>query len=124
MIYSISTSGNVRRAGGIPHEREFLMWKSRLSTEEYSKVREEIEARIADNDINTSSWLLSPTWESSPLDTYLYQKACCKNEDAAALFGGLIVWDILEQREDAWAFGRYEIRGQKIRGLTYFKIRT
>ena len=46
----------------------------------------------------------------------------CQDEGEAAKFFGLILWRVMmERREEAWCFGRYEKDEIPIEGLTYFR---
>jgi hypothetical protein len=70
--------------------------------------------------VDTSSWIPGADWTGTVFQP-IYE-ACGEDENAAALFFGLLVWQVVMDREDCWSFGRYEKEGIPIRGMTYFRI--
>lgn len=120
MLYSIDdTSAPITN---IPHEKEFLRWRSRLSDEEYAAIEAELESRVGNGDVLTSSWVPGSDWTGTPFDP-IYTKACEFDEVSAGLCFGLFVWVFMQRHPAAWSFGRYQKDGVDIRGLTYFQIR-
>lgn len=109
----------------IPHEKNFRRWRSRLSEPEFEAIAAAINALIeeapADRQMLTSSWIPGNDWSGTVYDP-IYQKACDQNPEESGLCFGLFVWVILQQRPEAWAFGRDEKDGVPIRGLTYFRV--
>lgn len=77
--------------------------------------------RIDDKDIETSSWIPGAEWKGT-VYWPIFEKACSRNVDSAARFFGLIVWDVVMKHPDSWSFGRYELDGTPIEGMTYFRI--
>ncbi len=105
----------------IPHENDFNVWKSRLTDVEMRAIKNHINSLVDGNEVRTSSWLPGDDWSNTPLHA-IYEKACKENEAASGLCFGLFVWEVMMEREEDWAFGRYEKDGIPIKGLTYFKI--
>jgi len=118
MIYSLDTQSYIHT---IPHRREFNTWRSRLSNEEYNTIVNELNNRIEGGEIHTSSWIPGSDWTGTVFQP-IYEKACRHDIEAAGKFFGLILWSVLLERDDVWAFGRYEKDGIPIEGLTYFKL--
>ena len=118
MLISVDTGKEVTR---IPHRRDFDEWKSRLTVEEYEAIVDELDSRIEGGEVHTSSWIPGADWGGTVFQP-IYEKACNKNPNAAALFYGLILWDAMMRREDRWGYGRFDLNGRDLRGLTYFKL--
>jgi hypothetical protein len=109
----------------IPHEKDFRRWRRGLSDLQYDAITAELNDRIdnalADKQILTSSWIPGHDWSGTVFEP-IYVNACDENADESGLCFGLFLWVALQQREEAWAFGRYEKNGVPIRGLTYFRV--
>ena len=118
MLYSIESKSEIT---SIPHAQDYKQWRSRLTDAEYAAIVAELDSRVEGTEVQTSSWIPGADWTGTVFQP-IYEKACWRDEDAAARFFGLIVWDVFMQHDDWWAFGRYEKDGIPIRGLTYFKI--
>ncbi|MEW6425434.1 MAG: hypothetical protein AB1523_11965 [Bacillota bacterium] len=118
MLFSIESQSYIR---DIPHRKEFEIWRSRLTDEEYQAIVDELNNRIESGEIHTSSWIPGSDWTGTVFQP-IYEKACRYDKEAAAKFFGLIVWAVLLEHDDVWAFGRYEKDGVSIEGLTYFKL--
>jgi hypothetical protein len=101
MLYSTNSN---KRVTTIPYEREY-----------------KLGAKIGNTDIQTSSWMPGHDWSNTVFDP-IYSKACNCDYDQAAQFFGLLVWEVFLNHPDCWAFGRYELDGIPIQGLTYFKV--
>lgn len=105
----------------VPHLGEFDLWRARLSDAEYRAIAANLNARIDGSEIHTSSWMPGADWSSTVFQP-IYEKACRRNQESAAKFFGLILWAVLLERDDVWAFGRYEKDGMPIAGMTYFRL--
>lgn len=119
MLYSIDTQSYIKN---IPHKRDYLFWINKLSPDELQAIKNELNRRIREEDIHTSSWIPGADWRGTVFHP-IYEKACCSDEKAAGMCFGLILWDVLMERENVWGFGRYEKGGVPIKGITYFLIR-
>ena len=117
MLYTIDREP----IGYIPHERDYNLWRNRLSDSQYQAIVEELNRRIDKGEIHTSSWMPGPEWANTVFWP-IYETACNNNEDLAGLCFGLFLWVVMMERPEAWAFGRYEKDSIPIRGLTYFRI--
>lgn len=120
MLYSIETGDKIE---GIPHAHTYDLWRTRLSDVEYQAIYDTLAARIDDSQIETSSWIPGSDWTGTVFQP-IYEKACRYDERAAAKFFGLILWQVVRDHPDAWAFGRYKLGDTPIDGLTYFRIDT
>lgn len=105
----------------IPHGKDFCRWVGQLSQPEYEAIVAELNTRIDGDEIHTSSWIPGNDWSDTVYDP-IYRKACEFDEVESGKCFGLFVWIVLQQRQDVWAFGRYEKDGIPMRGLTYFKL--
>jgi hypothetical protein len=120
MLYSIDSASEIN---SIPRSRlrDFEIWRGRLTDDEYRAILDELHRRIEGTEVQTSSWIPGADWSGTVFHP-IYEKACLEDEDAAAKFFGLIVWDAFMRHPDWWSFGRYEKDGIPIQGMTYFKI--
>ena len=118
MIYSLDSREYIKN---IPHRKEYDIWRSRMSVQEYAAIIAALNARIEADEIVTSSWIPGSDWTGTVYEP-IYSKACCMHENHAAMFFGLLVWEVVLNREDVWSFGRYEKSGVPIEGMTYFKL--
>jgi hypothetical protein len=119
MLISIDTG---RPINYIPHKKEYEIWKSRLTQEQFEVIRAELDRRIEGGEVHTSSWIPGENWTGTVFEP-IYEVACRRNVEAAALCFGLILWEVMMRRPENWSFGRYEKNGIPIKGLTYFQVR-
>jgi hypothetical protein len=118
MLYSI-TSGN--RISNIAHGQDYAAWRRGLSDDEHRKILMELDSLIEGTEIQTSTWIPVNDWSDTVFHP-IWERACGRNETASAKFSGLLVWETFIRRPDWWAFGRYELDGVPIEGLTYLRI--
>jgi len=118
MLYSLDRMEEVK---SIPHEQEFKVWISRLSPRDMKAIKDELNRRISKGEVHTSSWMPGHDWSGTPF-LPIWDKACLRNVDAAAKCFGLILWQVMMERPEAWSFGRYALNNIKIEGMTYFQI--
>ena len=87
----------------IPHRQEYKMWKSWLNREEFKAIFEELNCRVSGGEVQTSSWIPGRDWTGTVYQP-LYD--ACQNEETAAKFFGLILWEVMTRRKgEAWCFG-------------------
>ena len=116
MLYSIVSHKYIDK---LPHKKEFDSWMKNLPAYDYQKIVEELNDKIDESDINTSSWIPGNNWTGTVYEPIYH--ACGDNKEASGLFFGLILFNLLMKRQDAvWGFGHYEKNGVPIRGTTYF----
>lgn len=107
----------------VPHAAEYRSWREaldRIDPHAYERVHDELDHRFDVREVDTSSWIPGSDWTGTPFQPIFH--ACGEDETAAALFFGLLVWQVVMDREDCWSFGRYEKEGIPIKGMTYFRI--
>ena len=118
MLYSVDTQRYVKT---LPHQKDFDVWRKRLTETEYQDVCDEITKHFDESEVNTSSWIPGHDWSGTPYGPLF--RACNNNKESSGLFFGQIVFKLLMERPDAvWGFGRYEKDGMPIKGITYFLI--
>lgn len=118
VLYSIDSGKYVT---SVPHKKEFEKWMKNLSIADYSKIEDTLNAKIDQNDINTAGWLPGHDWTGTVFEP-IYN-ACGKNVTQAGMFFGLIVFELLMNRQDrVWGFGRFEKDGKQITSMTYFTL--
>jgi len=119
MLYSIDTGEYIHY---VPHEKDFCLWRGRLSDDEYNAICTELNALISGDEIHTSSWIPGDDWTGTVYDP-IYKKACLHNPETSGLCFGLFLWVAIQNHPDVWGFGRYEKNGVPISGMTYFRLR-
>ncbi|UCE66755.1 MAG: hypothetical protein JSU85_01710 [Candidatus Zixiibacteriota bacterium] len=118
MLYS---TGQNREITYIPHERDYNLWRGRLSEDEYRAIIDELNNRIDSDEVHTSSWIPGSDWTDTVFQP-IYEKACNYDERLSGKCFGLFLWVVMMNRPEFWAFGRYEKDGIPIEGLTYFRV--
>lgn len=107
----------------IPHEGEYRTWRNaldRVDPNAYQRIHDALTDRFSGSKIETSSWVPGSHWQDTPwFPIYL---AVGQDENQSGLFFGLLVWQVVMDHPESWAFGKYELNGSPIRGLTYFRI--
>ena len=123
MLMALNSIDPFRQITQIPHQSKFDAWCFRLSAEQIESVRNALRnmIEIDNKEIHTSSWMPGSNWEDTVWQP-IYTDACQYDENGSGLCFGLFVWEAFLEHPDAWSFGRYEIDGLPIRGLTYFRI--
>ena len=119
MLFSIDHTEQITT---VPHEDEFKKWISRLSPVEMHAIKRDLNRRLNREKIVTSSWIPGHNWSGTPY-LPIWDKACMRNPDAAAKCFGLILWEVVMEHPEAWAFGRYSRKNIPIEGMTYFRIK-
>ena len=118
MLYSIDTGKYVTC---IPHKTDFNKWMKNLSEDDYNKIADVLNEKIDQNDVNTAGWLPGHDWTGTVYEP-IYE-ACGRNVVKSGMFFGLIVFDLLMNREDkVWGVGRFEKDGKQIASITYFVL--
>ena len=118
MLFSIDTDSYVTK---IPHKADYDRWRKGMSDSEYQAIYDELNSRITESEIETSSWIPGNDWTGTVYEP-IYDKAGQYNEESAARFFGLILWHVVMEHDDVWSFGRYKLGDIPIEGLTYFRI--
>jgi hypothetical protein len=120
MLFTIEGNGSVRQVTSLPHEADFRLWRARLSDADYNAIIADLNCRVGGKQIETSSWIPGADWRGTPFLPIWY--ACSQDFDASRKFFGLIVWQVMMDRPESWSFGRYDVNGRQIEGMTYFRI--
>ena len=118
MLYSVETANYVKK---LPYKKDFDRWMSNLNPVDYKGICDELNSRIDGSEINTSNWIPGSEWTGTVYEPIF--KACGYNKGLSGLFFGLILFELLMNRQDTvWGFGKYEKDGVPIKGITYFVI--
>ena len=120
MLFSIEE----RQITGIPRrrQREFRVWRSNLADEDYERVVEAINEYVDAVPLNrpfVSSHIPGRNWEGSIYEP-LYL-ACGQSEEQSGWFFGLIVWQVMIDRPEAWMFKLADKEGEGVLGTTYWQ---
>ena len=119
MLFDPKLNGN--KIYSIPHSSEYEAWKSRLTKEQFQAVFDELDSRVSEGDVHTSSWMPGRDWSHTVFQP-IYDQACGQDKESAAMCFGLILWEVMMKRPEAWSFGRYPRNGIEIKGMTYFRL--
>ena len=120
MLYSVP---DLKRIDEVPHRADYNRWRAeldRIDPGAFLIIHRELDLRFQNREVDTSSWIPGADWRNTSFQP-IYE-ACQQDPNSAALFFGLIVWQVVMDRDDCWSFGRYEKGGVPIRGMTYFRI--
>ena len=95
------------------HRDFFSVCKSRLSEEEYQAMVDELNKIIQEKldnkeDVIVSSFIPGSDWSDTVWEP-IYTKACGYDEEYSAQFFGLLVAQVLIDREEKWYFIRQDI---------------
>jgi hypothetical protein len=123
MLYAIESDGP-KKISKIPHETDFYdPCRARLTREQFQTMYDALFQRIdpTAQEVYTSSWIPGRNWEGTPFQP-IFDAACGMSVEAAAKFFGILLWQVVIDRPEAWGFGRYEKDGTPIEGMTYFRL--
>ncbi len=95
MLYSIKTGKYVEQ---MKRDEEFRKWRAKLSDQDYQKIVEALNDIFDQSEINTAGWIPRHDWIGTVYEP-IYE-ACGKNVIEAGMFFGLIVFDLLMNRND------------------------
>lgn len=103
------------------HREFYDACKSRLSDDEFNHMIIElnhiVEGNIENKDgVVVSSFIPGSDWSDTVWDP-IYSKACLCDEEHSAQFFGLLVCQVLIDRDEKWYFLKQDIA----RGMIYFK---
>jgi hypothetical protein len=118
MLVNMNTGNTESR---MPHLNDYRRWTGRLSSDELAAIRFELNRRIDGGAVHTSSWMPGEDWRGTVFQP-IWETACQRNKKTAALCFGLILWQTMMDRPEKWGYGRYEMKGIPIEGLTYFEL--
>ncbi|MBF6571660.1 MAG: hypothetical protein IVW54_22675 [Candidatus Binataceae bacterium] len=118
MLWDIDRNQEI---GTIPHPDGWKALSERLDPAEFQAIIDELNSKIDGSKIQTSSWMPGADWTGTAYQA-IYEKAARFDTQLAAKLFGLMVWYTFMQRDEYWAFGRFEKDGVPIEGLTYFRV--
>ena len=118
MLYSPDT---LKPITSVPHKESFDRWKAKIEVGKYQAIKDELNNRLTEGKVHTSSWIPGSNWMGTVFEP-IYTEACSFNEEASALFFGLILWEVMMENANDWSFGRYSVGKVPIEGMTYFQI--
>jgi len=103
------------------HKDFFDASKSRLSDEEYKAMTDELNTIVQKSiddkiKIVVSSFIPGSDWSNTVWDA-IYSKACGYDEEFSAKFFGLLLCQVLINREETWFFIKQDVA----RGMIYFR---
>ncbi len=103
------------------HVPEWRARRVRLGDAQWQEISDELNRRIDGAEVHTARWIPGRDWNGTVFQA-IHDVACGGNTEAAALYFGLAVWQVIRERPERWSFGRYEKDGIPIRSLTYFRL--
>ncbi len=107
----------------IPYEETNMKIINKLADADkeaiYKNLNEQIDQSVSKKEgILTSSWIPGKNWSGTVFQPIYI--ACNKNDTRAGMIFGVILFDVFMKRPEKWYYGRYQLNGEDIRGLTYF----
>lgn len=120
MLYSVP---DLNKIDNVSHASDYRHWRAELDRTDpgaYTRIHEWLDSRFTTREVDTSGWIPGADWTGTVFEPIYW--ACRENPEVAALFFGLLVWQVVMDRDDCWSFGRYEKEGVPIRSMTYFRI--
>jgi len=123
MLVTIKNDGSVEPITTQARDEHFRQWMRQLPAAQFERISVALNEHIeqqGQGEIVTSSWIPGSDWSGTPYQPI--RDAVGDDEDLARFFFGLIVWRVMMDRPETWAFGRYpQMEGDTI-GLTYFSV--
>ena len=104
----------------VPYEDEFHNFMSRLADAEVASIKAELNRTIDGAGIYRAEWMRGKNWSGTPFQSF-YEIAADRNDELAARFFGLIVWQIFKERHDRWKCYQFEM-GERIGRWNYFRV--
>ena len=130
-LYTASDRKNAITA--VPHRLLLTGWKNKLQSLELRAIKFELDRLIEikkGREICTANWLsreLSPhgrvLWENSPLK-HIWEKACQRDPRQTCWCFGLLLWEHMMNRSDAWRVERADLDEVPIAGTSYVRFRS
>lgn len=117
MLFDLMTK---KQVAAVPFERDFNIWRSRLSAAELEAIDAWIDAKIEGTEINTAGWMPGSDWTGTPLEP-IYAKSAQRNQELAGKAFGLFVYARFIAHPEEWVSGRFELNGRDIGSRTYFR---
>src|SRR3954454_25085175 len=90
----------------VPHRRDYDVWKHRLSPPKLAKIIRKLNTMIDGDEVHTSSWMPGRNWIGTAFQP-IWEKACLKNDEAAAKCFGLILWEVMMEHPEDWSFRKF-----------------
>lgn len=103
------------------NQKDWKIWRGRLSDCEFEKICDEIEKKIDDdiannNDVQVSGWIPGNNWENTVYDP-IWSKACGKSfQQSGWCFGNIVWWIMINRRQETWTF----LKQDHISSMIYF----
>jgi len=112
----------------VPHRLLLAGWKSRLNPLELQAIEIELERLVRvtkRREIQTAHWLartISPYgrihWDNSSL-MHIWEKACQRDSKQTCWCFGLLLWEHMMNRPDAWHVEQGDLDDAPMAGTTY-----
>jgi len=130
-LYAASDRKNLVNA--VPHRLLLDGWKSRLEALELRAIEFELDRLVrskASGEIRTAAWLparLSPygrmSWDQTPL-MRIWENVCQRDPKQTCWCFGLLLWEHMMARPDAWRVERADLGEMPLAGTTYRRCRS
>ena len=121
MLYSTDTMSYMKE-GYVPHAAGYRVWRARVKPDDLQRIKDTLNEKMDGSEIQVSSWIPGNDWRGTVYQP-LYE-ATMLDEEQAALFFGLVLWETLMERDDVWGFVKWEpaFHGDKARCMVYWKL--
>jgi hypothetical protein len=125
MLVTIRANGTIEPVTTQTHDRQYRQLTQVLPPTEFQAIcdalNEYINHHEGRDEIVTASWI-PVDWIHTPYRP-IYE-AVSRDWETACFVFGLIVWRVMMDRPETWAFGRCPRKMDEVIGLTYFRIST
>jgi hypothetical protein len=109
----------------VPFQRDFRLWKGRMTATEIADVKNEIHRMLHSGEVHTTSWMPGSDWNGTPFQI-IFEKGTRHSFAQAAMCFGLFVNECVLERcqnfDERWGFKHCEKDGYPIKGRTYFRL--
>jgi len=113
MLFNLSQ----QKIEDIPHKKDYDLWKSRLSDDQYKQVMSKLEEELNVRNVCVSSHIPGKEW-AYPFQ-YIYE-ACNEHFEHAAYFYGQLLWEAVMIHSARWYF-KPKDEGDTFKGTVYFR---
>jgi hypothetical protein len=124
MLVTIQADGKIEPVTTQTHDRQYRNLTQVLSPTEFQDIcdalNEYINRHERWDEIVTASWIPVANWIHAPYRS-IYE-AVGRDWERACFFFGLIVWRVMMDRAETWAFGCCPRKMDEVIGLTYFRV--
>ena len=88
-LYSIDSGGQIREVTYTPHQAEFSVCRSRLTSAQIDAIHAELRDMIDGDEIHTAGWMPGHDWTDTSLGTHLHRRVPIRHRGVGILLRSL-----------------------------------